>query len=64
MKRFRLTRAAERDLDLVKAYLLEKTCPTVTRRIIKDLRFSLILLGSEPGLGHAREDLTDQALKF
>ena len=64
MKRFVLTRAAERDLDLIKAYLLEKTSPTVTRRVIKDIRSGLILLGSEPGVDHLREDLTDRPLKF
>ena len=64
MKRFVLTRPAERDLDLLKAYLLEKAGPTITRRVIKDIRNGLILLGSEPGIGHLHEDLTNRPLKF
>lgn len=64
MKRFFLTRPAERDLDLIKAYLIEKAGPKVTRRVIKDIRSGLILLGSEPGVGHVREDFTDRSLKF
>lgn len=64
MKRFVLTRSAERDLDLVKAYLIEKAGPTVTRSVMKDIRSGLSLLGSEPGAGHVREDLTDRPLKF
>jgi antitoxin ParD1/3/4/toxin ParE1/3/4 len=64
MKRFVLTRPAERDLDLLKAYLLEKSGPMVTRRVVKDIRSGLLLLASEPGAGHLREDLTDRPLKF
>ncbi len=64
MKRFVLTRPAERDLDLIKTYLLERAGATVTRRVMKEIRGGLILLGSEPGVGHAQEDLTDRPLKF
>ena len=60
MKRFVLTRTAQRDLDQIKAYLIEKVGPTVACRVVKDIRSRLILLGAEPGLGHMREDLTDR----
>ena len=64
MKRFVLTRSAERDLDHLRTYLIEKSGPRVARRILKDIRRGLVLLGSEPGVGHVREDLTDRPLKF
>ena len=64
MKRFVLTRPANRDLEEIKAYLIANTSPTVARRVLKDIHAGLILLGKEPGLGHVREDLTDRPLKF
>lgn len=64
MKRFVITRSAERDLGQIKAFLVEKAGPTVTRKVLKDIRSGLILLGSDPGVGHLREDLTERPLKF
>jgi toxin ParE1/3/4 len=49
---------------LIKSYLVEKAGPAVTRRVMKDIRRALVLLGAEPGLGHLREDLTSLPLKF
>ncbi len=31
---------------------------------IQEIRSALVLLGSEPGIGHVRQDLTDRPLKF
>ncbi len=64
MKRFVLTRLAERDLDQIKSYLVEKAGPRITRRVLKDIRAALELLGKEPGAGHVREDLTERPVKF
>ncbi len=50
MKRFVLTKPAERDLDAVK----------FARRVMKDVRKALDLLGSHPGAGHIREDLASR----
>ena len=64
MKRFVLTRPAELDLYQIKSYLIEKAGSKATRSVFEDIRSGLILVGSEPGVGHVREDLTDQPLKF
>jgi len=64
MKRFVLTRPAERDLDQIKSYLIEKAGPRITRKVFQEIRSALTLLGRDPGIGHAREDLTDRLVKF
>ena len=64
MNRFVLTEPAKRDLDQIKSFLLEKAGPTITRRVLKDIRAALKLLGKEPGAGHIREDLTGRPVKF
>ena len=64
MKRFVLTKPAERDIDELKSYLLEKTSPEIARRVMKEIRNALSHLGSQPGIGHTREDLTTRPVKF
>jgi len=64
MNRFVLTEPAKRDLDQIKSFLLEKAGPTITRRVLKDIRAALKLLGKQPGVGHVREDLTGRPVKF
>jgi toxin ParE1/3/4 len=64
VKRFVLTRSAERDLDKIKSYLAGKAGPTVTRRVMKEIRTALNLLGSQSGVGHVREYLTSRPVKF
>jgi len=64
MKRFVLTKPAERDLDQIKSYLVEKAGPRIARRVIKHIRSALDLLGNRSGTGHVREDPTDRPVKF
>jgi len=64
MKHFVVTRLAERDLDQIKSYLVEKAGPRITRRVFQEIRDALKLLGCNPGIGHAREELTDRPVKF
>ena len=64
MKRFVLTRPAERDLEQIKIFLVRKAGPVIARRVLKDIRDALEFLGNEPGAGHVREDLTNRPLKF
>jgi toxin ParE1/3/4 len=64
MKRFVLTKPAERDVEQIKTYLTRKAGPTITRRVMKDIRSALNLLGSQPGAGHVREDLTSRLVRF
>ena len=64
MKRFALTRLAERDLDELKTYLANAAGPEITRRVMRDLREAFAFLCKEPQAGHSREDLTGRAIKF
>jgi toxin ParE1/3/4 len=64
MKRFILTKPAERDLDQIKSYLIEKAGPRITRTVFQEIRSALNLLGTNPEIGHTREDLTDLPVKF
>ena len=64
MKRFVLTRPAERDLEQIKIFLVQEAGPVIARRVLKDIRSALEFLGNEPGAGHVREDLTSHPLKF
>ena len=64
MKRFVLTRPAERDLEQIKIFLVRKAGPVIARRVLKHIRHALSLLGNQPGAGHVREDLTIRPLKF
>ena len=64
MNQFVLTRPAERDLDQIKRFLIEKAGPAITRKVFKDIRGAFKLLGNEPGAGHVREDLTSRPVKF
>jgi plasmid stabilization system protein ParE len=38
MKRFVLTRPAERDLEQIKIFLVQKAGPVIARRVLKDIR--------------------------
>jgi antitoxin ParD1/3/4/toxin ParE1/3/4 len=64
MKRFVLTRPAERDLEQIKIFLVRKAGPVIARRVLKHIPGALEFLGNEPGAGHVREDLTSRPLKF
>ena len=64
MKRFVLTKPAERDLEQIKTYLIEKTSPRVARHVMKTVRAALDLIGKRPDIGHVREDLTSGPVKF
>ncbi len=64
MKRYVLTRPAERDLDPIKHYLVERAGVPVSRRVIGEIRSAILLLSSDPGIGHVREDLTSLPVKF
>jgi antitoxin ParD1/3/4/toxin ParE1/3/4 len=64
MKRFVLTRHAERDLDQIKRFLIEKAGPATARKVFQEIRGAIKLLGNEPGVGHVREDLTSRPVRF
>lgn len=64
MKQFVLTRPAERDLDQIKRFLIEKAGPAITRKVFQEIRGAIKLLGNEPRVGHVREDLSSRPVKF
>jgi plasmid stabilization system protein ParE len=64
MKRFVLTSPAERDIDQIKAFLKQEAGATIARRVLRDIRGAMEFLAKEPGVGHAREDLTSRPVKF
>jgi toxin ParE1/3/4 len=64
MKRFVLSGPAEDDLHQIKSYLAEKAGPTIARRVMKEIRSAMNLIGDQPNVGHVREDLTTRPLKF
>jgi plasmid stabilization system protein ParE len=64
MTRYVLTRPAERDLDHIKRYLVERAGVRVARRVMGEIRSAILLLSSEPGIGHLREDLAELPVKF
>ena len=64
MKLYVLSPEAERDLDRVKDYLLQTASVRVARYVLRELRAGMRFLGQNPGAGHVREDLTDDAVKF
>ena len=64
MKRVNLTLDAERDLDQIKLYLLDKAGIAVTRKVIASIHEAIKQIVGQPNLGHSRQDLTDRQLKF
>src|ERR1700749_4840301 len=64
MKRFVLTGPAQRDLEEIRNYLLDRAGPPVARRVLPTIRRSVELIATEPGMGHVRRDLTGRPLKF
>jgi|SRR5271166_7123025 len=64
MRRFVLTEPAERDLDQIKQFLVERAGPRIARRVLKEVRAVLARLGDEPEISHVRDDLTARPVKF
>lgn len=58
-----LSRAAREDLQGI-AELIAEDRPNAAKKVIRKLREAIARLGEMPGLGHVREDLTDQPVKF
>lgn len=52
MKRYRLSPEAERDLDDIKEYLIERSGAAVARYVQHEIRLALRFLAATPGAGH------------
>lgn len=63
MKRFLLSPAAATDIEQIEAFL-DAHAPHATDRVLDALRDAMRRIAATPGLGHLREDLTDEPLRF
>ena len=58
MKRFVLTKSADRDLDQIKSFLVEKARLTIARKVLTDIRMALEFLGTQAQAIFARTSRT------
>ncbi len=63
MKRVWITPAARNDLQGIRAYVTRYS-PAIARRLLEDIRRATVRLGEHPHIGHVREDLTPQPVRF
>src|SRR5215207_5784697 len=63
MSRFVLTPAAREDLLEIVDYIREDS-PEAAQRVLRKLQDSMRRLARAPGMGHLREDLADEPLRF
>jgi plasmid stabilization system protein ParE len=63
MSRFVLSPAAAADVEGIASFL-DDHAPHATDTVLSALRSSMTRLGANPGLGHLREDLADEPLRF
>ncbi len=61
--RFVLTPSAARDLDEILEYVLEHSGAGLALHVHRRLHEGFSKIGTEPGIGHARNDLPDDALR-
>jgi len=64
MKTFVLSPEAERDLDIIKSYLLNRAGVRVTRYVMRELRNGIRFVAKNPTAGHVRQELTSKPVKF
>lgn len=60
---YRLTERAEADVDAITDFIAADNIDAAVK-VVLALEDAFVLLASGPGIGHAREDLTDRPLKF
>jgi plasmid stabilization system protein ParE len=60
---YRLTERAEADVDSIADFIAGESVDAAVK-VVLALEDAFVLLASRPGIGHAREDLTDRPLKF
>ena len=63
MKTYFLSSIAEQDIDEIVSYISQAS-PTAALKLLDSLYESMEKLALNPLLGHKREDLTDQPVKF
>ena len=63
MKRFVLSQAATADIEQIEAFL-DEHAPHATDAVLDGLRDAMRRIATTPGIGHLREELTDEPLRF
>lgn len=63
MSRYLLSPAATADVEEIEAFLDEQA-PHATEPVLKGLRDAMRKIAESPGIGHLRDDLTDEPLRF
>jgi plasmid stabilization system protein ParE len=63
MNPYILAPAAQRDLRTLQAYIAQENIE-VARRVLAEIRAAWARLADHPHLGHTREDLTEQPVRF
>jgi plasmid stabilization system protein ParE len=63
MARYVLSPRAHEDLRELRDYIAQDN-PTAARRVLNELREAMRRLAQMPELGHVREDLADETLRF
>lgn len=63
MKRFVLSPAATADVEQIEAFL-DQHAPHATDAVLDALRDAMRRIAQRPGIGHLREDLSDEPLRF
>lgn len=60
---YRLTERAEAEVEAIADFIASDSIEAAVK-VVLALEDAFVLLASRPGIGHAREDLTDRPLKF
>ena len=60
---YRLTERAEADVEAIADFITADSLDAAVK-VVLALEDTFVLLASRPGIGHAREDLTERPLKF
>jgi plasmid stabilization system protein ParE len=64
MSRFRLSEKAAEDLDQIDDYLSAEAGDEIAEQVIARILEVCDLLSARPGIGHRREDLTTEDVRF
>ena len=63
MSRYILSPEARDDLLEIAEYIAQDS-PRAARRVVKELEAAMERLARMPGIGHLREDLSEETLRF
>lgn len=61
---YRLSKAAKADLEETTDYLRTRGSRKVAARVLRELRDGIRKVCENPGIGHRREDLSSQPVRF